>query len=255
MRVRIGLIGDYDAGVTAHRAIPRALAQAAATNNCAVYGEWIHTARITNDAVVQQCDALWCVPATPYENAEGALRAIRFAREHDVPFLGTCGGFQYAIIEYARNVWGMADASHAETDPDAPNQVIVPLSCSMVEMRERVRFTAGTRLAAVYGVAHTEESYHCNYGLSPRIAERLTVGALRASAHDYKGEVRAVELKSHPFFVATLYQPERRALHGAPNPLVDAFVAAGVARQAARAASGTEGTITLTPARTDIALR
>ena len=255
MPVRIGLVGDYDAKVTAHRAIPRALAQAAAVNKCAVYGEWIHTARITYDAVLEQCDALWCVPATPYEHTEGALRAIRFAREQNVPFLGTCGGFQYAMIEYARSVWRMGDATHAETDPNAPDPVIAPLSCSMTDVRERVRFVPGTRLAAIYDVAHTEESYHCNYGLSPRIAERLAVGALRASAHAYKGDVRAVELKSHPFFIGTLFQPERRALHGAPNPLVDAFVAAAVARQAVVTANGTGGLITVTSTRTDTALR
>jgi CTP synthase (UTP-ammonia lyase) len=255
MRVRVGLIGDYDPQVTAHRAIALALARAAESNKCAVYAEWINTARITYHAVVEQCDALWCVPATPYENTEGALLAIRYAREQGVPFLGTCGGFQHAMIEYARNMWGMADAAHAETNPDAPNQVIVPLSCSMVEVLGRVRFVPGTRLATIYGVSNTEEGYHCNYGLSPRIAERLAVGSLRASAHDQSGDVRAVELKSHPFFVATLFQPERRALRGAINPLVDAFVAAGLERRALRVANGTEGMITVTPALADHAFR
>ena len=255
MPVRIGLIGDHDPEVTAHRAIPLALARAAATNRCAVYAEWINTARITYDAVVEECDALWCVPASPYENTEGALRAIRYAREQGVPFLGTCGGFQHAMIEYARNVWGLADAAHAETDPDAPNQVIVPLSCSMVEVMGRVRFVPGTRLAAIYGVQNTEEGYHCNYGLSPRIAERLVKGSLRASAHDHQGDVRAVELKAHPFFVATLFQPERRALRGEANALVDAFVAAGVVRHTSPVGRRAGGMITVTPSRRDTAFQ
>ncbi|VTM88081.1 CTP synthase [Raoultella ornithinolytica] len=73
----------------------------------------------------------WCPPAR-MKNAEGAFTAIRYARENSVPFLGTCGGFQHAIIEYARNVMGWQDAAHAETDTEG-RMVIAPLSCSLVE--------------------------------------------------------------------------------------------------------------------------
>lgn len=82
--------------------------------------------------ILQDFDAIWVVPGSPYRYDDGAFMAIRHARENDVPFLGSCGGFQYAIIEYARNVMGWHDAGHAETDSGG-RLVIAPLSCSLVE--------------------------------------------------------------------------------------------------------------------------
>ena len=126
--IRIGLIGDYNPAVTAHQAIPRALALTGDTLRVPIDHEWIPTEEIHDAARLSGFDGLWCVPASPYRSMEGALRAIRFAREQGRPFLGTCGGFQHAIIEYARNVLGWADAEHAETAPNAARPVITPLS-------------------------------------------------------------------------------------------------------------------------------
>lgn len=155
----------------------------------------------------------------------GALIAIRFARENRVPFLGTCGGFQHAIIEYARNVLGWTDAEHAETAPRAARPVITPLACELVEATDSVRFQPGSRIASYYGSEVATEGYRCRYGLNPELqAALLLSGPLRAGARDAAGEVRAVELDEHPFFLATLFQPERAALHGRVPPLVAAFV-------------------------------
>ncbi len=93
-----------------------------------------------------------------------------------------------------------------------------------------MRFTPGTRIATAYGRASSHEGYHCSYGLNPEFAHALTAGPLRATAHDETGEVRAVELEGHPFFVATLFQPERAALAGELPPLVAAFVRAMAGR-------------------------
>ena len=87
-------------------------------------------------------DGVWCVPASPYANTEGALNAIRVAREHRIPFLGTCGGFQHAVIEYARNVLGWTAADHAEVNPQAALALIAPLSCSLVEKTGEIRLAA-----------------------------------------------------------------------------------------------------------------
>jgi CTP synthase (UTP-ammonia lyase) len=95
-----------------------------------------------------------------------------------------------------------------------------------------VRFVPGSRLAAIHGRDSAVEGYHCSYGLSPRFAARLAEGPLRVAARDDAGDVRAVELDGHPFFVATLYQPERSALEGRDHPLIAAFV------EAARAHAG-----------------
>ena len=226
--MRIALIGDHDAGVTAHRAIPLALELAGQANGARVESEWLHTATLRDDLPRRLAgfDGLWCVPASPYANPRGALAAIRFARVMPRPFLGTCGGFQHALLEYAEACWGLERAAHAESEPDAANPVIAPLSCSLVEAHGEIHFAPGSRLAEIYGAPAADEEYHCRYGLSAGYAARLAAGPLRASGRDAAGEVRAVELEGHPFFVATLFQPERSALAGRVHPLVSAFVRA-----------------------------
>lgn len=172
------------------------------------------------------------MPASPYANTRGAVAAIRFARQTHRPFLGTCGGFQHALLEYAEAVWGVTDPAHAEMDPDAADPIIAPLACSLVEQTAEIRFEAGSRLAAIYGVPAANEEYHCRYGVSARYSNRLATGPMLVSGRDADGEIRAIELHGHPFFVATLFQPERSALAGRPHPLIRAFVEAGQ-RQAA----------------------
>jgi CTP synthase (UTP-ammonia lyase) len=234
--IRVGLIGDHDPAVTAHQAIPRALALAAEATGIAVAHEWVPTDEITADARVAAYDALWCVPASPYRSTDGALRAIRFAREQDRPFLGTCGGFQHTVLEYARSVLGWADAEHAETSPDAGLQVVTPLACALVEAQGAVRFRPGSLLRAAYAADEAMEGYRCRYGLNPVFRDALTAGPLRVAAEDEAGDVRAVEFDGHPFFVATLFQPERTALRGEVPAIVAAFVRA--ASNAPRLAAG-----------------
>ncbi len=224
--VTVGLIGDYREIVPAHRAIPVALQRAAEALQIEVGLEWVPTEEITSVSRISRFNGLWCVPASPYRSMSGALLAIRHARENAVPFLGTCGGFQHAVVEYARNVLGWADAEHAETAPEAARAVISPLQCALVEATGSVRLFPGTRIASAYGVSETTEGYRCSYGLNPQFQAALIAGPLRASADDDTGEVRAVELDDHPFFVATLFQPERAALKGESPPLVLAFVSA-----------------------------
>jgi CTP synthase (UTP-ammonia lyase) len=97
--VTVGLIGDYNQTVPAHQAIPLASRRAAEALHIEVGFEWISTEEVTSVSRVSRFNGLWCVPASPYRSIEGALLAIRHARENAVPFLGTCGGFQHAVIE------------------------------------------------------------------------------------------------------------------------------------------------------------
>lgn len=232
--VRIALIGDYDASVVANQAIPRAL-QLATRRPAKVEGTWVATPSLEQDADAQLAGfhGLWCVPASPYRSMEGALGAIRFARERGTPFLGTCGGFQHVLLEYARSVLGLEEADHAEIRPGAAVPFIAPLSCSLVERSGKVLFAPGSRIRAAYGRDFAEEPYHCSYGLNPRYASLLHGRSLKVVAVDEDGDARAVELDGHSFFVATLFQPERAALHDRSHPLVEAYLAA-----AARGAGG-----------------
>lgn len=225
VQFRVALVGDYDQSVIAHQAIPEALRLAARTEQ-SIESVWIHTASIRDPAAdLAGFDGIWCVPASPYASMEGALDAIRYARESRRPFLGTCGGFQHAVIEYARNVCGLRDVGHAETHPTAPALVVSRLSCPLVEQSEEIVLEDGGKLKSAYGVERITEAYHCSYGLNREYEALLFRNGLRPTAHSLPGEVRAIELSSHPFFVATLFQHERRALRGEIPPLVSAFVA------------------------------
>src|SRR5262245_14002396 len=182
---RIALIGDFDEQKTAHRAIPLALAAAAKGAGADVTWDWLHTATLGAKpaARLADFDAIWCVPGSPYADGDAAIAAIRYARECGRPFLGTCGGFQHALLEYAETIWGVTGAN-AETNPLAQDPVITPLECARVEVAEAIHFEPGSRLAKIYGTASTREEYRCRYGLSPRYALRLAASTLRIAARD-----------------------------------------------------------------------
>lgn len=216
--LRLSLAGDYRANAVAHQAIPLALERAARWLNITVEAEWIASEKLA-ESDLRRSDAVWVVPGSPYHNDEAVFDTIRWARESGTPFLGSCGGFQYAVIEYARNVLGWHDASHAETDAGG-RMVIAPLSCSLVEQRGAVRFEPGSRIAAAYGTLESDEGYHCNFGVNPEFSAALGDNTLRITAWDDAGDVRGVELPDHPFFVATLFQSERAALQEKDSPLV-----------------------------------
>ncbi|HEX8072019.1 MAG TPA: CTP synthase [Pyrinomonadaceae bacterium] len=224
----VGLVGDYNPEVRAHVAIPKALELAAGVTAYESVVTWIATREIRRavEEQLQPFDALWCVPASPYANMEGALSAIRFARESGRPFLGTCGGFQHALIEYARDVLGLADADHAESNPTAALPLVTPLSCSLVGAKGVIRLKEGSRIEAIYGKRETVEQYHCNFGFNPRYRRPFESGDLKVTGVDEEGDVRVLELRSHPFFVATLFQPELSALEDSAHPLICAFVRA-----------------------------
>ncbi len=233
--MHIALIGDHNPAVTAHRAIPEALALAAQALGIAVTPQWLATDAIAaGNHDLTAYDGFWCVPASPYQSEEGALRAIRFARTTGKPFLGTCGGFQHALLEYARNVLGWQGVGHAESDPDSAIVLVQRLSCSLVEVSAAIQLRPGTRIRALYGAERIEEGYHCNYGLDERYRAELEASGLCFSGFDDAGEVRAMELVDHPFFVATLFQGERAALRGQVPPLATGLL------EACRAAAAKE---------------
>ena len=216
--IRIGLIGDFN-GQKGHQAVTKALAAAPEVDVEAV---WVPTESAGNAESLAGFDGLWCVSGMPYRSADGALHAIRYARMTRTPFLGTSAGFQYALIEFARNVLGLAEAEHQKSNPKAGMPLISPLGCALAGVRARVRFTAGSTLRSAYNAPESIEEYHCSFGLNNRYRRLLEGGDLYVAAVDDQDEVRAVELDGHPFFVATLFQPEMRE---GSSPLVSRFMA------------------------------
>lgn len=227
--LRIGLIGDSDPQIQAHIAIPRALALAAQELSTHVEFEWQATP-LLEQGVTQRLSsyqALWVVPGSPYASLEGALQAIRYARERQIPILGSCGGCQHMIIEFARNVLGMHDADHAEINPDAAIQLITPLNCTVSEVTTTFVLSPGSRVAAIYEQNEITEQYGiCNYGPNAAFWPALEQGGMHISGTDRDGAPRVIELASHPFFIGTLFQPERSAFLQIAHPLVKALLRA-----------------------------
>jgi CTP synthase (UTP-ammonia lyase) len=224
--LRIGLVGDRSDDVRAHAAIPPALAGAGRLAGRPVEPVWLPTDDLPGDDVLLALDGIWCTPGSPYLDTEAALHAIGLARRHGRPFLGTCGGFQHALLEWARNVAGIADAEHAESSPDAPTHVIAPLACSLVGQEGAIRLEPGSRAAGLVGATASVERYHCSYGLAPEYVATLLGGPLHATGWDDEGGVRVVELDGHPFFLATLFQPELSSTAASPHGVVAGFMAA-----------------------------
>src|SRR5262245_41954016 len=143
MTLTLALVGDRDERITAHRAIDAALPLLARRLEVPLGGRWLCTDTGADAAALRGVHGVWCVPGSPYRSLDGALRAIAHARTSGLPFLGTCGGFQHAVVEYARHVLRWADAEHAETAPTAARPVIPPLACALVEASETVRLVPG----------------------------------------------------------------------------------------------------------------
>lgn len=226
--ITVGVIGEFNPEFPPHAATNAALEHAAASLRVRVDVRWLNTTELEDLPVVDIAnhDALWCAPGSPYRSMDGALRAIRLARESDLPFLGTCGGFQHVVIEYARNVLGFEDAQHAEYDPYASELFISALSCSLVGQTMSVQLEPGSRAAHFYGKSEASEQYYCNFGLNPEHQQRLNDGGLRVVGTDQDGEARVVELPDRRFYLATLFVPQLSSTPDSPHPLIVAYLRA-----------------------------
>ncbi|MEU5364010.1 hypothetical protein ABZ354_11045 [Streptomyces sp. NPDC005925] len=216
-RPRLALVGDLSDSVPSHVRFKELIPA------FGVGVDWLPSSDVTE--AIGDYDGIWVVPGSPYASQMNVLLAIRTARTRGIPYLGTCGGFQHALIEYARNVLGIDGAEDVQYDADAATPLIVPLSCSLVGETAPLYIEPGSRLSSVYsGIGSTEETYHCKYGLNPVYEDRLLGGSLRVSGWDAEKAPRAVELPDHPFFVGSLFQPELSSTASRLHPLIRAFL-------------------------------
>lgn len=219
--LRIAVVGDFDESFVPHRATNDAIEHAATYLGVGVDVCWLPTEPLADDlGGLQVAHGLWCAPGSPYRSLHGALMALRYAREQEMPTLGTCGGCQHIILEYARHVLGFEDAGHAEYDPYASRLFISELACSLAGQSMSVTLSPGSQAADLYGVTDAEEEYYCNFGLNPQHQRALDDGGLRVTGSDSAGEARVFELSAHPFYIATLFVPQTRSTPGRPHPLV-----------------------------------
>jgi CTP synthase (UTP-ammonia lyase) len=230
MSARIAVLGDRDPSYLTHRELDASIALMPA----GVEAVWVATDS-PQARRPEAFDALWVVPGTPYRDEEPVFAAIEHARRSGVPILGTCGGFQHMVVEFARNVARIPGAGHAESHPEAPVHVVGPLACSLVAQERTVTAVAGTLAAQLCGTEPFAGFHWCNYGLSPRMRDRLVEAGLVVSATAPDAGVEAIELPGHPFYLATLFQPQVGSSEsGELHPIV-----AALARRAAAAGAGT----------------
>lgn len=229
MTTRLALVGDRSPHVRSHGRVPTLLAALRARDHLDVDAYWIPTDEVDEETIAG-FDGVWLLPGSPYRSEGGALTAVRTARERGIPFLGTCGGFQHALLEYARDVCGMVTAQHGENNPAAEDQLIVPLACSLAGHEAAVHVEPDSLAGRALGTTRTVERYFCAYGLDTSRVDKLSSGGLRFTGWDADGEVRVAELPGHPFFLATLFQPE---LAPDPHPIVRSFLGAAASRSAA----------------------
>ncbi len=220
-RIRIALVGDFDEKIHTLVALNKSIDHAKQSLSFELNAEWVPTVEV--DKILSASnyyDGIWIVPGSPYKNDEGVLAVIRKAREKNIPILGSCGGFQYMVLEYAKNVLKIQQANHEETNPDGIS-IISKLSCSLKGQQERVKIK--DKSSWLYHVLKTDEvvgSYYCSYGVNPQYFEKINQPPFAFTAFSSTGEVRAFELKGHRFFKGTLFQPSLDSSYKTPNPLI-----------------------------------
>jgi CTP synthase len=234
MKISIALIGDQDESVTAHQAIPLAIGLAADALQIDTTIEWVSTEAVSTEKL-NQFHAIWCVPASPYKNVDGALTAIQFARRNDIPFLGTCGGYQHAILEFAQHVLGFEKAENIEENPETEMPLISGLACAPIETSAQITLAAESQVATYYQTEKITEDYHCSYGINQDYLFIFDGSDLYFSGHDESGAPKILEIPQHRFFIGTAFQPERSALKDQIHPLITGLLQAAVEKKFATA--------------------
>jgi CTP synthase (UTP-ammonia lyase) len=226
MTYKIAILGDFNPFYSTHHALNDSIRDARNVFKTDIQFDWISTETPdVNVALKNIYCGLWIAPGSPYKNMDNVLYAIKFARENNIPSFGNCGGFQHMIIEFARNVCGIKNADHEEINPDSSDLLISKLSCSLVEKEEDLKIT--DKNSILFDVIKKEEfkgRYFCSYGINDKYTDTLKSNGLKLTAASSDGEVRAFELKSHPFFVGTLFQPALTSTADEPNPLIVEFI-------------------------------
>jgi CTP synthase (UTP-ammonia lyase) len=220
MWVNIAIVGDENGAYPSHREINAVRSMLGE----GVDAQWVSTdgARVRD---LDGFDGIWLTPGSPYADDAAAYDTVRWARERDVPFLGTCGGLQYAVIEYFRNVLGLASASHAESDGVDDTNVVRALACSLDGEERLVRPLAGTRFARLVDGEPFVGMHYCSYGPGTEALQRLVEGGMVIEATADDAEAEVIELPTNRFFMLSLFQPQIGAVAGKPlHPLLREFV-------------------------------
>ena len=239
--VRIGLVGKYVELQDAYKSIDESLLQAAIYNDRKLDLHLFHSEKL-NDGnaaeLLKDMDGILIAPGFGQRGIEGKFAALKYARENDVPCLGICLGMQCMVIEFARNVMGLAEANSTEMEPNTPYKVI-----DLMEEQKGVTAKGGTmrlgaypctlkkgsKVAAAYGKLHISERHRHRYEFNnDYLAAFEGAGMQAVGINPDTGLVEVVEVEGHPWFVGTQYHPEYKSTVLSPSPLFVAFVGAAL---------------------------
>ncbi len=238
-KVNIGLIGKYVELQDAYKSILESFIHAGAMNECKVMVHNVHSEFITEENVAEKLsnlDGLLVAPGFGHRGIEGKITAIKYAREHQLPFFGICLGMQCAVIEFARDILGLKGAHSTEMNPDTPYPVI-----DLMEEQKKITTKGGTmRLGAypcdlkpgtlaerIYGKQSVSERHRHRYEFNNQFLDQFEEGGMIASGRNpATGLVEIMELPSHPFFIGSQFHPELRSTVESPHPLFVNFVKA-----------------------------
>jgi CTP synthase (UTP-ammonia lyase) len=226
MSKEIGIIGDFHNSKT-QSAIGNSIEHSNKLLGFATKYRWIETTTLDNDNYedeLKNLDGIWSASGSPFKSMIGSLNAIKYAREKMIPHIGTCGGYQHSIIEYARNVLGFSNANHAEYSDNTTDLYVDKMTCSLFGTRGIVRIKENTLAKGIYRNNEIEVDYYCSYGLSDKYKDLVLKGDMLASGFDINNSVRMIELLNHPFFIITAFVPQIDSTYDKPNPLVTEFV-------------------------------
>ncbi len=237
MLYRIAILGDFNPVYSTHHALNDSIRSVSKLFTDEIQFDWIGTDIFScKTAFSNLYSGLWIAPGSPYKDMQNVLNTIEYARTHNIPTLGNCGGFQHMIIEFARNVCGITHADHEETNPDSTDLLIAKLSCSLVEQQEELSICNKDSL--LFDIIQQEQltgKYFCSYGVNGKYIELLKSSGLKITALSADGQVRAFEITGHPFFVGTLFQPALTSTNEEPNPIITAFVKQSIQHKNSRA--------------------
>jgi CTP synthase len=246
--IRIALVGKYNQLADAYLSVIEALNHAGTHHGGTIEVHWVDSERLTDgevEAELATCDGILVPGGFGVRGIEGKIKAARFARENDVPYLGICLGMQIAVSEFARHVAGMDGANSTEFDPETPFPVIdlLPEQKEVRDMGGTMRLGADpvklhddTRAREIYGEAVIYERHRHRYEVNNHLRKRLEHAGLVFSGTSPDDRlVEVIELPDHPFFVASQYHPEFKSRPLRPQPLFRDFVGAAASRARERA--------------------
>jgi CTP synthase len=244
-RVRIAVVGKYTDLHDAYKSVQEALIHGGIAHDAGVEIQWLSSDQFTDQEttgrVLGAYDGLLIPGGFGIRGVDGMIEAIRWAREHDLPFFGICLGLQIAIIEFARDVCRLPDSNSTEFAPECESPVIslMPSQREVSNMGGTMRLGAytaklrpGSKVAQAYGANEISERHRHRWEVSNAFRDVLAEYGLRLSGQSPDGGlVETIELPDHPWFIGCQFHPELKSRPTRPHPLFVAFIGAALKRR------------------------